>query len=81
MVSRSARTSLRSESPRTTSMTMKVMPSSSPTSWTVAVFGWLNAAASRASWWNRARRSGSEVTSAGRTLMATLRLSRVSVAW
>ena len=43
-----------------------------------AMFGWLIAAAARASCSKRASRSGSDANSAGSTLIATLRPSRVS---
>ena len=43
-----------------------------------AMFGWFSEASTWASRWNRARRSASIATDAGRTLIATSRFSLVS---
>ena len=51
------------------------MPSDSPTSCTITMFGWLSAVAARASRKRRSRRTGSFITSGGSTLIATFRPS------
>ena len=59
---------------------MKCWPSCSSIAWTVQIPGWLRAEAARASRWKRSRVDGSEASSAGRNLSATLRPSFVSSA-
>jgi len=71
---------LRSVSPSTSSMAMKTRPSASPISYTAAMFGWVMAAADRASRRKRRRRPGSLSKALGKTFSATLRWSFSSVA-
>src|SRR5687767_15256723 len=61
-------------------MTCYVIGPSTPTSWIATILGCESAPTVRASRSNRARRSGSALTSAGRTFTATFRPSRESVA-
>ena len=62
-----------SDCPRTSSMTMKGMPSSSPTSWTSMMFGCESEAAARASRSKRARNAGSAANCGRGVLIATSR--------
>ena len=66
--------------PSTRSMAMYETPRSDPMSWIVTMLGWLSEDADRASFSNRFRRSVSEASSAGRTLIATSRSNRASSA-
>ncbi len=57
---------------------MYEIPPSDPMSWIVTMFGWFRAEADRASFSKRFNRSASDASSAGSTLIATSRSSRVS---
>ena len=69
---------VRSVSPDRSSHTKYGTPSAVPMSCTDRMFGWLSAAAARASCSNRRRRSGSVQNSRGSSFTATSRRSRVS---
>ncbi len=74
----SADRSLRRLSPSTSSIAIHETPSVAPMSKTVTMLGWLSAEAERASFSKRLSRSSFAARSAGRTLIATSRPSRVS---
>ncbi len=69
-----------SVSPFIRSSTRKGLPSCSPMSWTVQMWGWLRADAARASRRKRSRASGRPAISAGRSFNATCRPRRLSLA-
>ena len=71
----------RSVAPATSSMTMQEVESIRATSYTVTMLGWLSEETARASRSKRRSLSGSESSSAGSTLIATSRPSRVSRAF
>jgi hypothetical protein len=69
-----------SEGPSTSSITIALDPARSSSPWMVAMFGWLIDASSLASRSKRAPRSGLARVVSGRTLIATSRPSRGSLA-
>jgi hypothetical protein len=70
----------RSVAPSRSSDTRNGAPPCEPNSWTTSTFGWLSAPAAHASCSNRRRRSASAENDSGKTLRATSRARRVSLA-
>ena len=60
-----------SDSPSTSSITIKLTPSAELTSWTVTMLGCLSRAEAMASCWKRLTKSGPSPNCGGNTLIAT----------